>query len=188
MTRGLLLLDVDGPLNPYAATPHRRPPGYHTFRRTPSGAWYSGRDVRRHRGLRVWLNPAHGAMLRDCAAASGLDLAWATTWLHEANTRIGPVLGLPELPVIEFPRTDLDPVRGWLPGGSWKWRAVADYADGRPLAWLDDEHDQPEFPTARRAFLQRRTDIPTALCHVDPARGLHTQHLATIQDWADNLS
>ncbi len=32
MNRPLLLIDVDGPLNPYAAPPHRRPDGYQTHR------------------------------------------------------------------------------------------------------------------------------------------------------------
>ena len=106
---GLLLLDVDGPLNPYAAKSTRRPDGYVTYRRTPSGGWHTGRNARRFKGLRVWLNPEHGAQLLALAEETGLELAWATTWQHEANDRIGPVLGLPALPVVEFPDYD----RGW---------------------------------------------------------------------------
>lgn len=105
--QALLLLDVDGVLNPFAVTPTARPLGYRTYRYTPDGRWYSGRNVRRHQGVRVWLHPAHGARLRELAAAAGLDLAWATTWLHDANRFIGPAIGLPELPVIEFPAADL---------------------------------------------------------------------------------
>ncbi|MFI7674980.1 hypothetical protein [Actinophytocola sp. NPDC049390] len=41
-----------------------RPEGYVTYRRTPSGGWHTGRDARRYRGLRAWLNPGHGARLR----------------------------------------------------------------------------------------------------------------------------
>jgi hypothetical protein len=48
--------------------------------------------------LRVWLNPEHGRALLGL----GYELCWATTWMSDANTWIGPVLGLPELPFVEF--------------------------------------------------------------------------------------
>lgn len=182
-TRGLLLLDVDGPLNPYAAKPHRRPEGYRTFRYTRRGAWYSGRDARRHKGLRVWLNPDHGALLRALADDTGLELVWATTWTHLANALVAPAIGLPPLPVIEFPETDFDRDAGWLPDGNWKWRAVAAFAGGRPLAWLDDEHDQGHHDV-RAWFDREREGVPTNLCHVDPRRGLRTEHLDDIRSWA----
>lgn len=35
--RPLLLIDVDGPLNPYAAKPQSRPRGYGTHRMRPTG-------------------------------------------------------------------------------------------------------------------------------------------------------
>ncbi|MFB8349009.1 hypothetical protein [Streptomyces niveus] len=96
MNRPLLFLDVDGPLNPYAAKPERRPDGYTTLR-VP---WNRGTSDEprglssRLRPLRVRLNPDHGrALLR-----LGYELCWATTWMDEANRWIGPVLGLPELP------------------------------------------------------------------------------------------
>ncbi|MFE0674948.1 hypothetical protein [Streptomyces sp. NPDC058867] len=57
MARPLLFLDVDGPLNPWAAKPERRPEGCTTIRATAGPG----------RPLRVWLNPAHGPALRDFA-------------------------------------------------------------------------------------------------------------------------
>ncbi|KOX17915.1 hypothetical protein ADK67_37630 [Saccharothrix sp. NRRL B-16348] len=185
-TRGLLLLDVDGPLNPYAANPHRRPEGYRTFRHTRRGTWHTGRDARRYKGLRVWLNPDHGGLLRALADDTGLELVWATTWMHLANTLVAPAIGLPELPVIEFPETDFDRDDGWLPDGNWKWRAVAAFAGGRPLAWLDDEHDQGHHEV-RAWFDREREGVPTNLCHVDPRRGLRTEHLDDIRSWAATI-
>ncbi|NUT46333.1 MAG: hypothetical protein HOV94_03285 [Saccharothrix sp.] len=189
--RGLLLLDVDGPLNPYAAKPNARPPGYETFRYTPAGGWYTGRDVRRHKGLRVWLNPGHGALLLELAAATGLELVWATTWSHEANTLIAPAVGLPELPVIDFPDADLERDEAgharWSRDGGWKWSAVVRYAAGRPLAWLDDEHDDTGARAAGATFDRDRADSPTLLCHVDPYRGLQPAHLDRIRAWAVRL-
>ena len=183
-TRGLLLLDVDGPLNPYTAKPHRRPDGNRTFRHTRRGGWHTGRDARRYAGLRVWLNPTHGAQLRALAEDTSLELVWATTWMHLANTLVAPAIGLPALPVIEFP--DFEPEAGWRRDGSWKWRAVASFADGRPLAWLDDEHGGG-FTEARAWFDRQRAGVPTSLCHVDPRRGLRPEHLEEVRDWAATL-
>lgn len=188
-TTGLLLLDVDGPLNPFAAKAHRRPPGYHTFRLTNAGTWLSGRDAQRHTGMRVWLNPSHGKELLDLAADTGLELAWCTTWRHEANTRIGPAIGLPPLPVIEFPSADLDVGGGgWLWTGSWKWSAVARYAAGRPVAWIDDDFADGQFASARAAFESTRVGTPTLLCHCDPRTGLLPAHLDQVRTWAATLT
>ncbi|MET9265288.1 HAD domain-containing protein [Amycolatopsis sp. NPDC004079] len=190
-TRGLLLLDVDGPLNPYAARPHSRPPGYETFRRTRSGAWFGGRDARRHKGLRVWLHPGHGSLLTKLADEAELQMAWATTWLEDANRLIAPAIGLPDLPVIHYPPSDLEADgtggRRWRLDGAWKWPSVAAYAAGRPLAWLDDEHSDPLFARARTAFDHGRSSSPTLLCHVDPSIGLQPVHLDEIRSWAAAL-
>jgi hypothetical protein len=179
MARGLLLLDVDGPLNPYAAKRTRRPPGYATYRRTNTG-WHTGSDAHRYKGLRVWLHPGHGEQLLTLAAKTSLELVWATSWEHEANERIAPAIGLPTLPVIEFPSND--PTHGW--NDEWKWQAVAVYADGRPLAWLDDEHDRP----GAEEFARQRAGTPTLLCHVDPKQGLGPAHLAEVLSWAGELA
>jgi hypothetical protein len=179
MARGLLLLDVDGPLNPYAANRYRRPPGYTTYRRTATG-WHTGRDARRYKGLRVWLHPGHGARLLALAEETSLELVWATSWEHEANERIGPAIGLPQLPVIEFPGND--PTHGW--DETWKWRTVASYAAGRPLAWLDDEHHR----AGAEEFADQRAGTPTLLCHVDPRQGLGSTHLAQVRTWAGSLA
>jgi hypothetical protein len=152
MSRGLLLLDVDGPLNPYAAKRTRRPPGYETFRYTADGDWLTGRIAQRRKGIRVWLNPGHGARLRALAAEADLELVWSTTWQHQANALVASAIGLDSLPVIEFPETDHASVGGWRRDDGWKWPSVAEYADGRPLAWLDDEHDDPHFALAHTTF------------------------------------
>jgi Swiss Army Knife RNA repair-like protein len=160
--RPLLLLDIDGVLNPWAAP--TCPPGYveHRFR----AGW--------RRTRQAWLCPEHGPALRGLADRTGAELAWATNWTHDANTTVGAALGLPALPVIEFagPHTDSGP--------EWKFRAVARFAYDRPLAWLDDDFDLR--PTAKAAFLARR-DPPTLLVPVHPATGLTAAELTTVEDW-----
>jgi hypothetical protein len=54
------------------------------------------------------LDPADGRRL----LALGCQLVWATTWMADANDLVAPRLGLPELPVVEFPEDD-EPERGY---------------------------------------------------------------------------
>lgn len=186
-TRGLLLLDVDGPLNPYLASPGR-PEGFRTYRETSEGEWVEDDDAD---GFKVWLHPGHGALLRKLADDTGLELVWATAWRHAANERVAPAIGLDPLPVIDFHAVDIHvDERGrlhWLVDGRWKWPSVVSYAAGRPLAWLDDEHNDSGFQVARAAFDRDRSGSPTLLCHVDPRYGLQDKHFDEVRDWAARL-
>ena len=108
----LLLLDVDGVLNPYAAP--ACPPGY-----TEHDLFPGDEPVR--------LCPAHGPWLQELAAR--FQIVWATGWGENANRLLVPLLRLPALPVISFP-VPFDP-RDKLP-------AIVRYAENRPLVWIDD--------------------------------------------------
>jgi hypothetical protein len=169
-TRPLLLLDVDGPLNPYAAKASRRPEGYETHRMRPFG-W----DQPWQKPLRVWLNPAHGSYL----TALPYDLVWATTWAAEANEWIAPHVGLPELPVVDWP---LPHVRR-EDGTYWKTHDLVRYAAGRPFAWVDDEIGETdrEYVTAHHAG-------PALLHYVHPAKGLLEDDFHALHVWAMNLA
>ncbi|MFI0940317.1 hypothetical protein [Streptomyces sp. NPDC021020] len=168
MSRPLLYLDVDGPLNPYAAQPERRPPGYTTLRVTvgPNGTALAGRT------LRVWLAPWHGPALLDL----DYELWWATTWMADANRWIAPVLGLPELPYVDFG----DALLADRPDGvHWKTAALVDHADGRPFAWVDDEQSalDGEYVTGHHP-------APALLHHVNPRVGLRSADFETLAGWA----
>lgn len=166
MDKPLLLIDVDGPLNPYAAKAQRRP---ETHRMRPTG-WNGGRP------LRVWLNPGHGEELLTLAEA--YELVWATTWKGEANEWIGPQLGLPELPYIDWPK-----MHGWAPGGTfWKTQYVLEYAAGRPFAWIDDD-----ITAYDRARVEREYLAAALLLHVDPRIGLIRPDFDVLADWAAAL-
>jgi hypothetical protein len=170
--RLVIALDVDGPLNPYDAKASRRPEGYTTHRLRPAG-WRTQRKP-----LRVWLNPSHGRLLLDLASRVGGDLVWATSWRDEANTMIAPVIHLPTLPVIDLPP-------GYHAHAAWKYGPVADYADGRPLVWFDDEFADPERSAARCDFEAYRGDLPTLLARISPRIGLTAADLdAAVQWWA----
>jgi hypothetical protein len=118
--RPLLLVDVDGVLNPWLAV--GCPPGFRAY------SFFSGE--------RVLLSEGHGDLLRGLATS--FELVWATAWEHKANRLICPVIALPELPVIEFPVTGPDYVFRKLP-------AVIDAVGDRPCAWIDDEHQPAHY-------------------------------------------
>ncbi|MEV6052567.1 hypothetical protein [Streptomyces sp. NPDC052107] len=162
MNRPLLFLDVDGPLNPYAAKAERRPAGYTTIR-VP---------VFSRRPLRVWLNPDHGpALLR-----LGYELVWATTWTAEANVWIAPVVGLPELPYVDF-GTGLFAERP--DGVHWKTEAIVAYTGGRPFAWVDDEQS-----AADGRYVSTHHPGSALLHHVNPRIGLREDDFAALREFA----
>ncbi|MFD3440189.1 hypothetical protein ACFWU3_22040 [Streptomyces sp. NPDC058685] len=171
MSRPLLFLDVDGPLNPYAAKPERRPDGYTTLRVPRPAGTPDGLSVRR-RPLRVWLNPEHGPALLGL----GYELCWATTWMADANRWIAPVLGLPELPYVDFgdalfqERSD---------GVHWKTAALVDFADSRSFAWVDDEQSGPD-----EEYVTSHHRGRGLLHHVDPRVGLRDDDFRTLADFA----
>ncbi|MFC5202789.1 hypothetical protein [Streptomyces kaempferi] len=173
--RPLLLIDVDGPLNPYAANPNRRPDGYHTHRMRPSG-WQQPWQ----KPLRVWLNPGHGPAL----TALPFDLVWCTTWAAEANEWIAPHLGLPPLPVVEWDTEQAPGPRRDQPGGTfWKTQHVVTWAQGRPFAWIDDDIDDRD-----RAYVAEHHDGPALLHLVSPRLGLLEPDFTALTEWADGLA
>jgi hypothetical protein len=122
--RPLLLVDVDGVLNPWLAVDC--PPGFREYSFFP--------------GERVLLSEDHGRLLRDLS--SSFELVWATAWEHRANRFICPVIALPELPVIEFPVAGTDFFFRKLPS------VIASVGD-RPCAWIDDEQHPAHRKWAR---------------------------------------
>lgn len=171
-TSPLLLLDVDGPLNPFAARLRLRPRGFTTHRIKPADwiARHAPLPEEQVAPLRVWLRPGHGPQL----AALPYDLVWATTWMHGANKHIGPVLGLPELPVIEWREL-------FTPGPDgvhWKLPQIVEWARGRPFAWVDDG-----ITDSDHRYVSVHHDGPALLHWVSPRRGLRARDFAVLRDW-----
>lgn len=165
----LLFLDVDGVLNPDSVSSGRRPEGFETHRMRPSG-WTNPRQ----KPLRVWLNPTHGEMLK----ALPVELVWGTAWEHEANEWIGPHLGLPKLPVVEFGTCSRPSARI-----HWKTDYLWRYANGRPFVWLDDEIHL----TYDNAWIRARVTQPYLLIQVPPLKGLLQEHLDRVREFAQAL-
>ena len=180
--RPLLLIDVDGVLNALSATLRRRVSRGH---RAP---W----QMHTLAGFQVMLNPEHGVAINDLA--SHFELAWATSWEHEANELIGPQIGLPRLPVITFGLSDVSEehpdaemasrgsFNGWT---TWKVPWVQAACKGRALAWIDDDIGSD----ARRWAKKRNAEeAPTKLIVPDPIHGVQPKHFAEALAWAERLT
>lgn len=161
-----LLLDVDGPLNPWAASNRGLPKNFRQWR-------IDGYKVR----LARW----HGERLRSLTDV--FDLVWCTTWEHQANTDIGPRIGLDKLPVIEFGK--FLPKEPPVPGLHWKTAVITAYsiAHQRPFAWVDDEVD----PVKDGMYFMQWGGHPFLTMKIDPSTGLEEKHFVELREWAEEV-
>jgi hypothetical protein len=92
---------------------------------------------------------------------------------------IAPRLGLPDLPVVEWPDTDDQPA----PGLHWKTMFPHRRAAGRPFVWLDDE-----LTDADRRWVAAHHPAPALLHRVDPYLGLTAADFAQVRRWLDDTT
>lgn len=159
MNRPLLLVDVDGVISLFGFDPAQPPAG--NFLIVDGVAHLLSADAAEH-------------LLALCEA---FEPAWCTGWEEKANEYLPHALGLPgPWPYLEFAGPA---VSG---SGHWKLDAVERYAGTRPLAWVDDGHDD-----RTRAWAEARP-APTLLVCTEPGTGLTPEHRAQLLEWAQGLS
>ncbi len=147
----LLLLDVDGVLAPIPDDTR--------------AAEFEIHDVIDHAGIThtIWLNPDHRRWIHELAEA--YELVWATGWQHDAPRLLGPLLGIPPIPVIVLT------VRPQLGMRLNKLPDVASYVGDRPVAWIDDQ-----LTTAEASWAAGRNTRTLLICP-DPTVGLLRSHV-----------
>jgi hypothetical protein len=156
MNRPLLLIDVDGVISLFGFDPGRPPAG--RFQIVDGIAHFLSGTAGEH-------------LLRLCDA---FELAWCSGWEEKANEYLPHALGLPG----PFPCLSLAGSSPAL-GGHWKLAAIDRYAGPeRPLAWVDDAHDE-----RCEAWAAARPG-PTLLIGTDPATGLTDEHVEELLAWA----
>ena len=156
----LLLLDVDGVFSLFGFDAHRAPAG-----------GYSLVDGHLH-----YLSSAAAGLLAQIAPL--YELVWCTGWEDRADAHLPTALGLPAgLPHLSF-ATDWPDELTARELRHWKLDAIDAFAGpDRPLAWIDDEHDE----SCARWAAQRPG--PTLLVATDAAVGLTQSHIETLRAW-----
>jgi len=156
----VLFVDIDGVISLWGFASNARPAG--AFHNVDGAIHFLSSDAGNHL----------------LALAQRFEIVWCSGWEEKADEHLPFVLDLPPgLPFLSF---DRNPGRGH---GHWKLPAIEAYAGAeRPVAWIDDAHDD-----ACRAWAARRA-APTLLVGTAPATGLTHAHTGCLQAWADSLT
>ncbi len=104
--------------------------------------------------------------------SKSFQLIWASGWEDRANDHLPGILGMPALPYLTFDG------RARFGTAHWKLEALEEYADSRPLAWIDDSLDGSCYDWAERR------PAPTLLVPTESDVGLLDLHVDTIESWA----
>ncbi len=156
----LLLIDVDGVLSLFGFPPDQRPPG--TFAVVD--------------GLPHLLAADAGILLERLART--FEPVWCTGWEDRAPEHLPHLLGLSgaAYPHLVFG----GPAEA--SGRHWKLDAIDAHAGpDRPLAWIDDGHDD-----RTRLWAAERPGA-TLLVTTDPAVGLTEEQVSELEAWAARL-
>jgi hypothetical protein len=157
--RPLLAVDVDGVISLF------------DFEELPQGEGIRWELVD---GVLHCISLPAGERLRRLADA--FELVWATGWEERANDYLPRILGLPELPYLEFDGA------ARFGTAHWKLGPLQEYAGERALAWVDDSFDESCFQWAEAR------EAPTLLVPTESRRGLEEAQTEALLSWARQIA
>jgi hypothetical protein len=157
----MLLLDVDGVISLFGFDHDRPPPGRYVL----------------VDGIMHFLSTTAQALVAELAEP--FELVWCTGWEEKADEHLPAQLGLPRgLAHLTFAVADA----GAAPR-HWKLEAIDAFAGPRrPLAWIDDAHDD-----SCRQWAADRSG-PTLLVVTEPAVGITDTHVRALRQWAASFA
>lgn len=154
-TRPVLFVDVDGVISLFGFPPGDRPDGRFEI----------------VDGIAHYLSATAGEHLRRLSEV--FEPVWCTGWEEKANEYLPLALGLGEpYPYLTFSR-DVGRTHA-----HWKLDAIEAYAGSRPLAWIDDAHDDD-----CRAWATVRSSA-TLLVTTEPHAGLTDADVEQLLAWS----
>jgi len=156
----LLFVDIDGVISQWGLASNDR----------PAGAFHNVD------GVIHFLSSDAGIHLLELARH--FDPVWCSGWEEKAEEHLPHALGLPRgLPFLSF---SSNPGRAHA---HWKLAAIEAHAgQSRPLAWIDDAHDD-----ACHAWAAARL-APTLLVTTTPAVGCSAVHADELVAWAAGVA
>lgn len=159
MNRPLLLVDIDGVISLFGFD-HGHPP--------------EGRFIAVD-GIPHFLSTDAADQLRSLSA--DFELVWCSGWEEKADEHLPLALGLPAgWTHLSFENEDNGD------GRHWKIASIDRYAGTRPLAWVDDAHDDSCLAWAASR------GAPTLLVTTRSETGLTAAHAAQLRAWARELA
>ena len=156
MDKPLLLIDVDGVLNPFQSS--SPPPGFNTHFIKAKSRSPQNISEEEGRTYKLFLSSRHAEWLQSLQERA--ELVWATTWgdFDQANRLLSPIFSLPSLPTIQL---DYSCLHSFDCPPTWKLASIQAFAKDRPLIWLDDDLHQDAFAWAA----QRPSPTLLILCN-----------------------
>jgi len=124
-------------------------------------------------GIMHCISLVAGARLQRLA--DHYELVWATGWEDRANDHLPEMLGLPQLPFLNFDGT------ARFGSAHWKLGPLDSYCRGRAMAWIDDNLDDSCYEWARGR------GEPTLLVPTEPHLGLEETQTEALIAWARGL-
>jgi hypothetical protein len=163
VSRPLLMVDIDGVISLFGA-------------RLPSdgGTPASSGSFHSIEGIPHFLSSIAAAHLLSLSRL--YEIVWASGWEEKAEEYLPRLLGLPSgLAFLRFPRAV------GRANAHWKLETIDTYAQGRPLAWVDDALND-----ACHRWAQER-EAPTLLVQTAPEVGLTEGEALQLAGWAAEL-